>query len=189
MHNIMQRILGYKFITKLDILMQYYSFELDEESSELCVIITPFGTYKYKCLPMGLKCAPDFAQQIMEQVLCGLDNVFVYLDDIGVFSKSWEEHLLTIEQVLSCLEANGSTVNPLKCESAIQETNWLGYWLTPIGLKPQKKHISAILEQQSPHYLKEMHGFFGAVNMYWLMWPKRAHLLKPLSDKSGEKSF
>ncbi len=45
------------------------------------------------------------------------------------------------------------------------------------------------LEQQPPQNLKVMRSFLGAVNKYWLMWPKRAHLLKPLSDKSGKKSF
>ncbi len=82
-HDIMQQILGYKFFTKLDILMQYYTFELDEESQELCVIITPFGKYKYKRLPIGLKCAPNFA------VLHGIENVFLFHNDIGIFSKTW----------------------------------------------------------------------------------------------------
>ncbi len=45
-HNIMQWILGYKVFTKLGISMQYYTFERNEESQELCVIITPFGKYK-----------------------------------------------------------------------------------------------------------------------------------------------
>ncbi|KAL7468207.1 hypothetical protein ACHAXS_008433 [Conticribra weissflogii] len=107
-----------------------------------CVIITPFGKYKYKHLPMGLKCSPDFVHQIMEQVLCSLDNIDVYLDDIGVFGTSWNEHQVLLDKVLSHLEANGFIVNPLKCAWSIQETNCLGYWWISMGLKPWKKCIS-----------------------------------------------
>ncbi len=70
--------------------MQYYTFELDESSQELCAIVMLFGKFKYKCLPMGLKCTPDFAQQVMEEVLHNIDNTGVYLNNIGAFLFTWE---------------------------------------------------------------------------------------------------
>ncbi|KAL7449313.1 hypothetical protein ACHAXS_000197 [Conticribra weissflogii] len=54
-HDIMQPILGCKSFTKLDISMKYHLVELDEEPQEFCEILTPYGKYKYRCLPMGLK--------------------------------------------------------------------------------------------------------------------------------------
>jgi hypothetical protein len=58
--------------------MCYYTYKLDKESADICIIVTPFGKYCYKQLPMGIKQSPDFAQEIIEEVLCGLDECKVY---------------------------------------------------------------------------------------------------------------
>ena len=131
--DILHRRKNYKYFTKLDLSMQYYAFELDEESSNLCVIVTPFGKFKYKRLPMGICLSTDIAQEIMETVLQDIEEVEIYLDDIGIFNDDWDSHLRTIQKVLTRLQENGFSINPLKCQWAIQETDWLGYWLTPKG--------------------------------------------------------
>eukprot|EP00957_Ditylum_brightwellii_P112714 8591881-Ditylum_brightwellii.AAC.1 len=88
--DILCKSTGYKFFTKMDISMQYYTFELNEESQDLCTICTPFGMHKYKRLPMGFKYSPDFAQAAMENVLCIIEDTEVHIDDVGAFSDNWE---------------------------------------------------------------------------------------------------
>jgi hypothetical protein len=80
--------------------MQYYTFELDKESQDLCTIVAQFGKYKYLRLPMGLKCSPDIAQAAMENVLSDIEDADVYIDDVGAFSNDWDHHVKLIATIL-----------------------------------------------------------------------------------------
>jgi hypothetical protein len=83
-------------------------------------------------------------------VLRNVPDAEVYIDNIGIFSSDWEH------AILQRLQDNGFTVNPLKCEWAVKEMDRLGYRLTPIGLKPWRNKIDAILRLTVPCNAKEV---------------------------------
>ena len=186
--EILSKCTGYAYFSKLDISMAYYTFELDDESNDLCTINTPYGLYHYRILPLGIAQSPDFCQEMMDHILQDIMDADVYIDDIGCFGKSWEQHLQVLEQVMTRLQDNGFSVNPCKCEWAVQETDFLGYWLTPNELKHWHKKIDVILRLQRPHTVKDLRSFISTVTYYCTMFLKRAHILTLLTALTSEKS-
>jgi hypothetical protein len=188
--DLLRRRKGYEYLTKLDISMQFYTFELDDESRSYTTIATPFGLYRYKRLPMGICESPDIAQEIMEKVLAPLrDKIDSYIDDVAVFSNSWEEHLELLRHLLTLLQDTGFTVNPLKCEWAVKETDFLGFWLTPTGLKPWAKKIAGMVAMQEPTNKQQLQSFLGMIGYYREMYPHLSDLLSPLTALTGTRTF
>jgi len=169
--------------------MMFYTFELDDASKKLFTIATPFGHHECQRLRMRCCQSPDVAQEIMESVLSDIPEIEVCIDDVGIFTKTWEDHLRVLDVVLTRLQQNNFIVNPLKCEWAVQETDFLGHWVTPTGLKPWHKKIEAILELERPQNITQVRSFIGAVNFYRDMCPKRSHTMAPLHELTGAKSF
>ena len=188
--DIIRRRFGYKFFTKLDLNMCFYTYALDDESSKLCTICTPHGNYRYKVAPMGVKQSPDFAQEIIEDVLRDIaDDVEAYIDDIGCFSSTWQQHIELLDKVLTRLQDNNFTVNPTKCEWAVQETDFLGHWMTPTGIKPWKKKVEPILRLRPPTTPKELRSFIGAVSFYRDFYRRRSDILAPLTAQVNRKKL
>ena len=76
---------------------------------------------KYNRLPIGLKCAPDAAQECMKQIFRDLQpDTEVYIDDIGCFSNNCDAHIELLHKVCNRLSENRFTVDPLKCEWGVE---------------------------------------------------------------------
>jgi hypothetical protein len=122
-----------------------------------------------------------------KNVLSGIKDADIYIDDVGAFSDDWGHHGNLIATILWRLHENGFTINPLKCEWAIKETDWLGYWVTPRGLKPWKKKIDTILHMDCPRNATQLCMLIGCINYYCDMWLSHAHILKLLTNLFGLK--
>ena len=106
-------------MTKIDLSIMFYSFELTDRAKDLTTISTPFGLFRYTRAPMGLRNSPAFAQAAIEHCLEGTPDVCAYIDDITIWSNTCEDQVATVQQLLSCLEKASLCVNPSKCEFGI----------------------------------------------------------------------
>jgi hypothetical protein len=121
----------------------------------------------------------------MENIFRNINDAEVYTNNTGAFLPNWEHHFKLLCTILAKLQENSFTVSPLKCNWAVKEMDWLGYWLTPTGLKPWKKKIDAVLKMEAPKTLKELHVFIEMVNYYCNMWTDRAHIVTTLTSQTG----
>ena len=97
--NLFAKLSGGKSFTKLDLSQAYLQVPLDEASNQLVVINTLKGLYRYTELPYGVSSAPGIFQRLMENVLQGIPNVIVYLDDVLVTGSKWQ---VAFEDTLTC---------------------------------------------------------------------------------------
>ena len=105
-----------KQFTKIDLSQAYQQLPLDEDSKQFVVINTHKGLFCYTRLPFGISSAPGIFQCVIDSLLQGIEGIAVYLDDILITGSTEEEHLATLEEVLSRLDEAGLRVKRNKCE-------------------------------------------------------------------------
>jgi hypothetical protein len=117
-------------------------------------------------------------------------TVKVYLDDLIIITNgSFENHLTEIRKVFSRLRDNQLQLHADKSSFCALETEYLGFVLTPDGIKPQPKKVQAILNIAPPTNVRQVRSFLGAINHYKQLIPHRSHLSTPLTNltKKGTK--
>ncbi|CAF4585648.1 unnamed protein product, partial [Didymodactylos carnosus] len=103
----------------------------------------------------------------------------VYLDDIIIFSKITEEHIIHVHEVLGKLSANNLKINPPKCSLARQQIDYLGHTITATSITPLNDKIKAILDLKEPRTLREANRFIGGISCPFQLQYGRAPRLPP----------
>ncbi|KAI3372618.1 hypothetical protein L3Q82_023087, partial [Scortum barcoo] len=155
-----------KFVSKFDLLKGYWQVPLTARAREISAFTTPFGLFEYTVMSFGLCNAPATFQRLMNLVVSGLDGCAVYLDDVVVFSDSWDDHLHRISALFGRLAEAHLTVNLAKCEFARATVTYLGRVVGQGQVHPVDAKVQAVVQNPVPTTKKELMRFLGLVGCY-----------------------
>ncbi len=155
-----------KFVSKFDLLKGYWQVPLSKRARDLASFITPSGLYSYTVMPFGLRNAPATFQRLMNKVVAGLKGCAVYLDDVVIYSESWEEHIHCIRALFERLAWANLTVNLAKCEFAQGTATYLGKVVGQGQVRPVRAKVLAIDQFSPPTTKRELMRFLGMVGYY-----------------------
>jgi transposase InsO family protein len=178
--ELLSSLVGGKCFSKLDLSNAYQQVELDENSMDLTTINTQKGLYRYRRLPFGISAAPGFFQRLMENIMKGISNVCVYLDDILVSGNSLQNHNETLKQVLQRLQEHGVKLNKEKSKIAVSELTCLGHVISDGGIRPSPDKLRAVVDAPEPSNTTELKAFIGLVNYYGRFLKNLSTQLHPL---------
>ena len=159
---------GARYFTTLDLASGYWQVPLKEEDMHKTAFSTHTGLWEFTVMPFGLCGAPASFQRLMEIMLAGLnwESCLVYLDDIIIFSRTFEEHLSRLESVLSRLRAGGLKLKVKKCAFCAPEVKYLGHIVSKDGLHPDESKVNAVQNFPVPQDLTQLRSFLGLIGYY-----------------------
>ena len=162
----LHRLAKGKFFSSLDLRSGYWQLALDPASCHLTAFETESGLYEFTRLPFGLVNAPAHFQSAMEALFRSELHRFVeiYVDDIVIYSTTWEEHLEHLHRVLDLLSEHGLSLNVAKCHFARTELHYLGHVVSAQGIASDPGKIRSIQEFPEPRSVEDIRRFLGLVN-------------------------
>jgi hypothetical protein len=157
-----------RYFAIMDMTSGYHQIAMSVDSRAFTAFVTFMGVYEWLRLPMGLKAACSFFQSTMASVfgVALYKCVEIYLDDMIVYAKTFEEFVKALRTVFECARAKKLTLNPKKCKFLWTEFNALGLTLTAEGVKMQEEKIKKLLDFPIPLQGKQLKSFLGLANYF-----------------------
>ena len=184
-------LLQAKWFSKMDAASGFWQVPMENNSKEKTAMISPDGLFQWKVMPFGLCNAPATFQRLMDCVLSGLKwkECLVYLDDILIFSNTWDEHLESLKSVFKKLKGANISLKLSKCEFGKNEIQFLGHLIKERQLHPDERNVKAVMDFPRPKDLTGVRGFLGLVGHYRRFIPNFANKSTALRNllKKGEE--
>jgi hypothetical protein len=179
MDHILQKVVGSSRISLLYGFSGYNQVLVHPEDQEKTTFTTPWGTFMYVKMPFGLMNVGDTFQRAMDIAFVGETGRFIvfYLDDVTIYSKYDEEHLLHLKRVFEKCKKFGISLNPKKILFGLEEGILLGHIISKDKIKIDPSRIEAIQKVEHPRNIKELQYFIGKINFLRIFIPNWPNFL------------
>ncbi len=169
-------------VSKLDLLKGYWQVPLTPRAKEISAFVTPKGLYLCNVLLFGMKNAPATFQRLMNKLTNGMSSVVTYTDDVVVFSRSWEEHLVNLQELFVKLQEAGLVVNLPKCEFSKGQVTYLGQQVGQGKVMPCRAKVEAIWDLPQLKNHREVLRVLGMCRFYRRFVPNFAAVTAILTN-------
>ena len=188
--EIFDTLQGSAYFTTLDMSWEFYQLPMEPKSQNYSAFSTPFGSFKWLRMPMGLTGSSNTFQSLMEHVLVGLTwNITVpYLYDFIIFSKTPEEHIKRLQQVFQRFREANLKINPTKCAVFRTNVQILGHVISKIGLEADLEKVKAVQNFPVPQNQTNVKSFLRLRSYYRRYIKNFAMIARPLHKASETKS-
>eukprot|EP00896_Chara_braunii_P019025 GBG76901.1 hypothetical protein CBR_g23115 [Chara braunii] len=182
--DLLERLGGATYFSKLDLKSGYHQIEIQHQDRYKTAFKTRYGHFEWVVMPFGLTNAPATFQAAMTTEFRDLldRSVLIYLDDILVYSRTLDEHIIHLRAILDRLRLAKYKANRDKCEFAKQELEYLGHYVTPKGIRPLADKIQAIVDWPT-----DVCSFMGLAGYYQRFVESYSKVAAPLSRLQSPK--
>jgi hypothetical protein len=187
--ELIDRLGGTEYISTIDLTKGYWQVPMAKCSRDKTAFATPFGLYQFRVMPFGLSGAPASFQRMMNGLTQGCEQfAAAYLDDLIVYSNTWDEHLHHLEEILERLKQANLTAKPEKCQFGRRSCVYLGHIVGSGTVKPEVTKLDAVRSFPQPTSKKEVRAFLGLTGYYRRFIPNFSTISAPLSDLTKKRA-